>query len=73
MKKHYFKIAVDGFIVAVGYGYNENVISKEEHDDILSIIKTTPKEEGFVFKLKEDLTWEKFEVVEETETSVGIE
>lgn len=39
------------------------VISKEENDKLLEIFKTSPKaEEGFEYRLKTDLTWEKYEV-----------
>ena len=59
MEKHYYKIINDGIIVAVGEGYNEPQISKEEYSKILSTIKTAPiASDGFTYRLREDLTWE---------------
>lgn len=65
MEKNYYKIVKDGIIIAVGYGYNANIISKNEYNNILSIIKTAPQEDGYEYKLKEDLTWDRVELNEE--------
>ena len=36
MVKHYYKVLDEnGEVVMVGYGYNDNEITKEEYDEIL--------------------------------------
>ena len=63
----YFKEIKNEFITAIGFGYNGIEITKEEYDIILDKIIKMPKEEGYIFKLTEDLNYvkEKIEYVEE--------
>ena len=58
--ERYFKIIEDGYIVAVMTGKaGETEITKEEYDEILSLIRTAPKAAtGYRYRLKADLTWE---------------
>lgn len=60
----YFKVCDDNYIYAIQTGGGgDHEITKEEYDEILSVVKSRPiPEEGFDYKLKADLTWEKVEV-----------
>ena len=59
----YYKIADENHIILIGTGNGGIVITKEEYETILSIIKNRPvAEEGYVYKLRTDLTWELCEV-----------
>jgi hypothetical protein len=61
----YYKVIEDGYIVAIGTGADGEEITKEEYDEIMSIIRNKPTaESGYDYKLKEDLTWELVEVPE---------
>lgn len=64
----YYKNIENGFIVSISTQQGQIEITKEEYEEILSLVKTAPYEDGFEYKLKEDLTWEKVEAeVVETE------
>lgn len=65
----FYKQIENGYIVAIGAGPGNEEITKEEHGEILSLIKSKPTAEaGYGYRLKEDLTWELVEVpVVETE------
>ena len=59
----YYKVIDDGYLVMVGIGDGGTEISKEEYDEILSIIQTKPQADvGYEYLLKDDLTWELVEV-----------
>jgi hypothetical protein len=61
----YYKLVEDGYIIAIGTGAGGEEITKEEYDEIMSIIRNKPTaESGYDYKLKEDLTWELVEVPE---------
>lgn len=61
----YYKLIEDGYIVAIGTGAGGEEITKEEYDEIMSIIRNKPTaESGCDYWLKEDLTWELVEVPE---------
>lgn len=61
MKKYYKQIAA-GYIWSIGTGGGFE-ISKEEYDNILSIIRNKPPKAGTTdYRLREDLTWEAYEV-----------
>lgn len=67
----YYKIMDNEYILSIGM--SENIIGKEitksEYDNLRDIIKNRPFEEGYYYRLKEDLTWEKHElpIIAETE------
>ena len=45
MVKHYYKVLDEnGEVIAVGYGYNDNVISKEEYIRLREEILVRPEE-----------------------------
>lgn len=59
----YFKNYDGDYIFTIGTGIGDEEITKEEYENILSVIQNRPKvDTGFVYKLKKDLTWEKVEV-----------
>ena len=66
----YYKIIYNGYIQRIGIGNGGIEISQEEYENLIQIINNKPiAESGFVYKLKEDLTWELCEmpIVEITE------
>ena len=59
----YYKMIENGYIIAIGIGFDDVEITAEEYAAILEIIKTKPvAENGYAYRLKEDLTWELVEV-----------
>lgn len=68
----YYKLTDNGCIVMIGTGYGGLEITGEEYNTIQDTIKACPRaDEGYAYRLKEDLTWELYEqpVVEEELTS----
>lgn len=65
----YYKKVSDGYIQAIGTGYGGEEISKVEYESIMSILKAVEHSHDKGYRLKEDLTWEEYELpkVEETE------
>jgi hypothetical protein len=64
----------NGYIIAIGIGFDDVEISKKEYDEILAIIRNKPiADTGYVYRLKEDLTWELVEIhiTEPTEDEGG--
>lgn len=58
----FFKRIDNGYIVAIGTGTFGN-ISEEEYNTILSIIHNKPpRTETTDYRLREDLTWEEYEI-----------
>ena len=69
--RHY-KFIENGYILAIGKGVGGIEITEEEYNSLLAHIHNRPEaEEGYGYRLKEDLTWELYElpIVEETEIS----
>ena len=58
----YFKNIIDGYIVSVSTQQGQTEISQEEYNNIISIIKTVSHEEGYEYKLRDDLIWEKTKI-----------
>lgn len=67
----YFKNIENNYITAIGTGYGDVVITKEEYENILYIVRNRPiPEAGFNYKLRTDLTWDLVEepiVIEDEE------
>ena len=64
----YFKNIEGDYIVAVSTGAGNEEITKEEYENILSVVHNRPTpEEGYDYKLHTDLTWELVEVPVEEE------
>ena len=58
----YYKMIIDGYLVAVGSGSGGTEITAEEYAELLNIIRTKPvASEGYDYRLKTDLTWEVYE------------
>lgn len=59
----YYKIIIDGYLVAVGTGNGGAEITEAEYAELLNIIRNKPSaESGFDYRLKADLTLEKYEL-----------
>lgn len=72
----YYKIIIDGYLAAVGTGAGGEEITEAEYNSLLKVIRNKPTaESGFDYRLKADLTWEKYELpqIEETETAYTAE
>lgn len=65
----YFKNTFNGYIVSVSTMQGQTEITKKEYDEILETIKTIPiAESGFGYRLKNNLTWEVFELPKQDES-----
>lgn len=59
----YFKNVENGYIVSISTAHGQTEIIAKEYDNIFSVIKSAPQsEEGYKYKLLEDLTWEKVKI-----------
>jgi hypothetical protein len=59
----YYKIIADGYITVIGTGNGGISITKEEYESLISHIHNRPEApEGYGYRLKEDLTWELYEL-----------
>lgn len=68
----YYKIIENGYLVGIGTGVGGIKITEEEYNSLLEHIHNRPDaEEGYGYRLKEDLTWELYElpIVPEEEIS----
>lgn len=58
-----FKIVKSGYICGIGTGNTGTAITDEEYAQIMSILSTKPETTATKnYRLKEDLTWEEYEV-----------
>lgn len=70
----YYKLIEDGYVTAIGTGAGGVEILVDEYATILTTIQNKPTaEEGYDYRLKEDLTWELVEVpiVEPTDDEIS--
>lgn len=59
----YYKIIYNGYIGRIGIGNGGIEISQEEYENLVQIINNKPvAESGYVYKLKENLAWELYEL-----------
>lgn len=59
----YYKIVESGYLAVIGTGNGGAEITKEEYENILTVINEKPiAESGYDYRLKEDLTWETYEL-----------
>lgn len=59
----YFKVSSGGYLLGVGTGYGGEEISETEYTEITEIIHAKPAApDGFCYRLKNDLTWERYEL-----------
>lgn len=59
----YYKIVDNGYLISIGTGAGGTEITKAEYNKLLEVIKNKPiAESGNDYRLKEDLTWELYEL-----------
>ena len=58
----YIKIVENGCITAIGTNLIGTEINEAEYNEIMTVIKSAPKAEGKGYKLKEDFTWEEYDL-----------
>lgn len=59
----YYKMIIDGYLVAVGSGSGGEEITEAEYNNLLEVIHNKPTApEGFDYRLKADLSWELYEL-----------
>lgn len=58
----YYKQISDNYILAIGTGYGNNEISEQEYNEIMSVIRSCPNENGKGYRLCTDLTWEEYDL-----------
>ena len=59
----YYKTIDNGYILAIGTGNGGTEITESEYNEILSVIQNHPQEtETIAYRLKDDLTWESYEM-----------
>lgn len=64
----YYKMVESGYITAIGTGGGGVEITEQEYNAIMAVIQQKPQRtETTDFRLKEDLTWEEYEVPPEPE------
>lgn len=68
----YYKMIIDGYLVAVGNGSGGTEITADEYAELLNIIRNKPSaESGFDYRLREDLEWELYEIPTTEEEAQG--
>ncbi len=61
------KIVKDGYINSIVDGVSIGNITEAEYDEILEVVRNRPEaQSGYIYRLKEDLTWEKHELLPES-------
>ena len=69
----YFKNFEGEYIISISTGSGKEEISQEEYENILNLVRNRPEpEDGYDYKLKEDLTWELVEISSEKEVTEEI-
>lgn len=58
----YYKQISDNYILGVGTGYGGDEISEQEYNEIMSVIRSCPNEDGKGYRLRTDLTWEEYDL-----------
>ena len=59
----YFKNIIDGYITSISTSAGQTEITKQEYNKIIEVIRNKPiADSGYSYKLKEDLTWELYEL-----------
>lgn len=69
----YNKNAQDGYILAIGTGAGCEEITEQEYNAIKAVIDARPTPtEGYGYRLKTDLTWERYELPEPETTDEDV-
>ena len=59
----FYKIITNGYITVIGTGNGGTEITEEEYNSLLDHIRNCPEApSGYGYRLKEDLTWELYEL-----------
>lgn len=58
----YYKRISDNHILAIGTGNGNDEITKQEYNEIMSVIQSCPNGEGKGYRLCTDLTWEEYDI-----------
>lgn len=59
----YFKTIDSGFVIFIGTGNGGMEITEAEYTEILTVIRNKPvPRDGYDYKLKEDLSWDEYEL-----------
>ena len=59
----YYKNIENRYLTAIGTGNGGNEITEEEYNSLLEHIRSCPEApDGYGYRLKEDLTWELYEL-----------
>ena len=59
----YYKLIENGYLTAIGTGVGGIEITEEEYNSLLTHIRNRPEApSGYGYRLKEDLTWETYEL-----------
>lgn len=58
----YYKQTDGEHINAVGTNIGGEEITETEYNELLSAIENRPQQDGYGYKLKADLTWERYEL-----------
>ena len=58
----FYKQISDNYIVSIGTGNGGTEITEAEYNEIMSVIRSCPNEEGKGYRLKTDLTWEEYDL-----------
>lgn len=67
----YYKVINNGYIHMVGIGAGGTEITESEYNEIMSAIHSKPETaETLDYQLKDDLTWESFEVEPVTDPDI---
>lgn len=68
----YYKNVENGYIISISTGAGQIEITQQEYNEISDVVSKMPvAQQGYTYKLKEDLTWETHEITEENNTSVS--
>lgn len=60
---HCYKVIKDGYVLVVGMGYGGIEITTDEYNGIIAAMQNRPAPpEGYDYRLREDLTWEEYEL-----------
>ena len=67
----FYKQTSDGYIISIGTGAGGTEITESEYNEIMSAIHSKPETtETLDYQLKDDLTWESFEVEPVTDPDI---
>lgn len=59
----YYKMIIDGYLIAVGSGSGGEEITEAEYNNLLAVIRNKPTApEGYDYRLKDTLEWELYEL-----------